>query len=114
MFSADRRAYPDAVAETDAGAVTGADAGTDARTDDGDARADASSLRKSDARALVTTDDRSALIEADASALLVGSLLERQAYGSYRLWCFIRCASAARGALGPVLERIRGTSPVET
>ena len=71
---------PHAVAETDAGAVTGADAGTDARTDDGDARAHAA-LRKSDARALVTTDNHSALIEADASALLVGSLLERQEYG---------------------------------
>ena len=85
MFSADRRAYPDAVAETDAGAVTGADAGTDARTDDGDARAHTTTVRKSDARALVATDNRSALIEADASALLVGSLLERQDYGCYRL-----------------------------
>ena len=85
MFSADRRAYPDAVAETDAGAVTGADAGTDARTDDGDARADASSLRKSDARALVATDNRSPFLKTDASALLVGSLLERPDYGCYRL-----------------------------
>ena len=85
MFSADRRAYPDAVAETDAGSVTIADARADARTDDGDARADASSLRKSDARTLVATDNRSALVEADASALLVGSLLERQEYGCYRL-----------------------------
>ena len=81
LLSPDRRAYPDAVAETDAGAVTGADAGTDARTDDGDARADASSLRKSDARTLVTTDNRSALIEADASAVLVIIVLERQEYG---------------------------------
>ena len=81
MFSADRRAYPDAVAETDAGAVTGADARTFPKPDDGDARADASSLRKSDARALVTTDNRSALIEAHTSALLLITVLERQDYG---------------------------------
>ena len=85
MFSADRRAYPDAVAETDAGAVTGADAGTDARTDDGDARADASSLRKSDARALVATDNSSPFVEADAVALLLITVLERHDYGCYRL-----------------------------
>ena len=81
MFSADRGPHTNAVAETDTGAVTVPNPRTDARTDDGDARADASSLRKSDARALVATDNRSALIEADASALLVGSLLERQEYG---------------------------------
>ena len=78
---ADCGAYPDAVAETDAGADTCPDARTDARTDDGDARAHTTTVRGTDARALVTTDDRSALIEADASALLVGSLLERQEYG---------------------------------
>ena len=81
MFSTDGRADAHAVIKTDAGADTGADAGTDAGTDDGDARADAGTLRKSDARALATTDNRSALLGTDASALLVGSLLERQAYG---------------------------------
>ena len=108
------RADAHAFSKTDAGAVTITDARADARTDDGDARAHTTTVRGPDARALVTTDDGRALLKTDASALLVGSLLERQAYGSYRLWCFIRCASAARGALGPVLERIRGTSPVET
>ena len=78
---ADCGAYPDAVAETDAGADTCPDARTDARTDDGDARAHASTLRKSDARTLVTTDDGRALGQADAVALFVRSLLERQEYG---------------------------------
>ena len=68
---ADGRAYPDAVAETDAGTVTCPDARTDARTDDGDARAHASTFRKSDARALVATDDSSALLKTDAVALFV-------------------------------------------
>ena len=83
---ADCGAYPDAVAETDAGAVTGADAGTDARTDDGDARAHTTTVRGTHTGALVTTDDGRALGQADAVALLVGPLLERQEYGSYRLW----------------------------
>ena len=78
---ADGRADAHAVIKTDAGAVTITYTGTFPKPDDGDARADAGSLRKSDARALVATDNRSALVEADASALLVGSLLERQAYG---------------------------------
>ena len=81
LLGADRGAYPDAVAETDAGAVTCPDARTDARTDDGDARADATTVRGTDARALVTTDDRSALLKTDAVALLLGPLLERQEYG---------------------------------
>ena len=78
---ADCGAYPDAVAETDAGAVACPDARADARTDDGDARADATTVRGTDARALVTTDDRSALLKTDAVALLLGPLLERQEYG---------------------------------
>ena len=82
---ADCGAYPDAVAETDAGAVTCPDARTDARTDDGDARADATTVRGTDARALVTTDDGRALLKTDAVALLVCLMLERQEYGSYRL-----------------------------
>ena len=85
MFSADRRAYPDAVAETDAGSVTITYTGTDARTDDGDARAHAGTLRKSDARALVATDNSSPFVEADAVALLLITVLERHDYGCYRL-----------------------------
>ena len=81
MFSAHRGTYPNAVAETDAGAVTVTDAGTDARTDDGDARADAGTFREPDARALVTTDNSRALLKTDAVTLLVGPLLERQDYG---------------------------------
>ena len=81
LFSAHRGPHTDAVAETDAGAVTCPDARTDARTDDGDARADATTVRGTDARALVTTDDRSALLKTDAVALLLGPLLERQDYG---------------------------------
>ena len=68
---ADGRADAHAFSKTDAGAVTCADARTDARTDDGDARADATTVREPDARALVTTDDSCALGQADASALLV-------------------------------------------
>ena len=68
---ADCGAYPDAVAETDAGAVTGADAGTDARTDDGDARAHTTTVGVTHTCALVTTDDGRALLKTDAVALLV-------------------------------------------
>ena len=71
LFSAHRGPHTDAVAETDAGAVTCPDARTDARTDDGDARAHAGTICKSDARALVTTDDGRALGQTDAVALLV-------------------------------------------
>ena len=85
LLGTDGRADAHAFSKTDAGAVTCADAGTDARTDDGDARAHTTTVRGTDARALVTTDDRSALLKTDAVALLVGSLLERQEYGSYRL-----------------------------
>ena len=81
LLSTHRGAYPDAVAETDTGAVTGADARADVGTDDGDARAHTGTVREPDARALLATDDSSPFVEADASALLVGSLLERQAYG---------------------------------
>ena len=71
VLGPDCGAYPDAVAETDAGAHAVADTRTDARTDDGDARAHASTVREPDARALLATDDSSALKQADASALLV-------------------------------------------
>ena len=81
MLGADGRADAHAFTKTDAGAVTCADAGTDAGTDDGDARAHTGTVREPDARALLATDDSSPFVEADASALLVGSLLERQAYG---------------------------------
>ena len=81
LLGPDCGAYPDAVAETDAGAVTVAYTGTDARTDDRDARAHTTTVRGTDARALVTTDDRSALLKTDAVALLLGPLLERQEYG---------------------------------
>ena len=85
MFSADRGPHTNAVAETDAGAHAGAFPGTDARTDDGDARAHTGTVREPDARAVLTTDDGGPVVEADAVTLLVGSLLERQEYGSYRL-----------------------------
>ena len=81
LLSADGGAYPDAVAETDAGAHANADARADARADDRDARAHTTTVRGTDARALVTTDDRSALLKTDAVALLLGPLLERQEYG---------------------------------
>ena len=68
---ADCGAYPDAVAETDAGAVTGADAGTDARTDDGDARAHTTTVRGTHTCSIAKTDDGRALLKTDASALLV-------------------------------------------
>ena len=71
MLGAHGRADADAFPKTDAGAVTITYTGTDARTDDGDARADASTLREPDARALVTTDDGRALLKTDAVALLV-------------------------------------------
>ena len=80
---ADCGAYPDAVAETDAGADTCPDARADVGTDDGDARAHTGTVREPDARSLVTTNHSSALGQADAVALLVGSLLERQEYGQY-------------------------------
>ena len=85
LLSTHRGAYPDAVAETDAGAVTGADARADVGTDDGDARAHTGTVREPDARALLATDDGRALLKTDASALFLKSLLERQDYGSYRL-----------------------------
>ena len=85
LLGAHGRADARAVVKTDAGAVTGADAGTDARTDDGDARAHTGTVGEPDARTLVATDNRSALIEADASALRLIIVLERQAYGCYRL-----------------------------
>ena len=85
LLGPDGRADAHAVAETDAGAVTCPDARTDARTDDGDARAHTGTVREPDARAVAKTDDSSALLKTDAVALLVGSLLERQDYGCYRL-----------------------------
>ena len=78
---ADCGAYPDAVAETDAGADTCPDAGTDARTDDGDARAHTTTVRGTHTCSVAQTDDSSTLLKTDAVALLFGSLLERQEYG---------------------------------
>ena len=78
---ADGRADAHTVIETFIKAHAGPDARADARTDDGDARADASTVREPDARALLATDHSRALGQADASALLVGPLLERQEYG---------------------------------
>ena len=71
LLGTDGRADAHAFSKTDTGAVTGADARTDARTDDGDARADATTVRGPDARALATTDDRSPFLKTDAVALLV-------------------------------------------
>jgi hypothetical protein len=71
LLSTDGRADADAFVKTVIETNTGADAGTDARTDDGDARADATTVREPDARALVATDDGRALGQADAVALLV-------------------------------------------
>ena len=85
LFSAHRGPHTDAVAETDAGAVTCADARTDARTDDGDARAHTGTVRVTHTCSIAKTDDGSALSQADAVALLVCLMLERQEYGSYRL-----------------------------
>ena len=85
MLGPDGRADAHAFVKTDAGAVTCPDARADARTDDGDARADATTVRGTDARALVTTDDRSALLKTDAVALLLITVLERHDYGCYRL-----------------------------
>ena len=82
---ADCGAYPDAVAETDAGAHAVADARADARTDDGDARAHTTTVRGTHTCAVAKTDHSSPFIEADASALLFRFVLERQDYGCYRL-----------------------------
>ena len=71
MLGAHRRSYPNAVATTDAGAVTGTDAGTDARTDDGDARAHTGTVRVTHTCSIITTDDGRALSQADAVALFV-------------------------------------------
>ena len=71
LLGPDCGAYPDAVAETYAGAHAITDARTFPKPDDGDARADASSLRKSDARTVLATNNRSALKQAHPSALLV-------------------------------------------
>ena len=81
MLGTDSGTYPNAVAATDAGAVTCPDARTFLKPDDGDARAHASTIYQSDARALITTVYINTLLKTDAVALLVGSLLERQGYG---------------------------------
>ena len=114
LFSAHRGTYPNAVAETDAGAHAVADAGTDARTDDGDARAVSRTVRGTHTCALVATNNRSTFVEADASALLLVIVLERPDYGCDRLRCLIRSAFATGGALGPVAERILNTSVIKT
>ena len=71
LLSTHRGAYPDAVAETDAGADTCPDARADVGTDDGDARAHTGTVREPDARTLITTDDGRALLKTDAVALFV-------------------------------------------
>ena len=81
LFSTYCGADAHAVIKTDAGAVTGADARTFPKPDDGDARADASTFRKSDARALVATNHSCPFVEAHAVALLLITVLERPDYG---------------------------------
>ena len=71
LFSAHRGTYPNAVAETDAGAVTCTDARTDARTDDGDTRTHTTTVRGTHTCSIAKTDDGRALLKTDASALLV-------------------------------------------
>ena len=68
---ADCGAYPDAVAETDAGADTCPDARADVGTDDGDARAHTSTVRVTHTCSVAKTDDGRALLKTDDSALLV-------------------------------------------
>ena len=71
VLGPDCGAYPDAVAETDAGAHAVADARTDARTDDGDARAHATTVRGTHTCSVAETDDGRALGQAHPSALLI-------------------------------------------
>ena len=85
VLGPDCGAYPDAVAETDAGSVTITYTRTDARTNHRNARAHATTVRGPDARALVATDNRSPFVKTDASAVLVIIVLGRQDYGCYRL-----------------------------
>ena len=85
LFSAHRGTYPNAVAETDAGAVTVADARTDARTDDGDARAHTTTVRGTHTCSVAETVYINTLLKTDASALLLVIVLERPDYGCYRL-----------------------------
>ena len=68
---ADCGAYPDAVAETDAGADTCPDARTDARTDDGDARAVSTTVGVTHTCSVAKTNDGCPFVQADASTLLV-------------------------------------------
>ena len=114
LFSAHRGTNTNAVTETDAGAHAVADARADARTDDGDARAHTGTVRGTHTCAVAKTVYSIALLEADASALLLVIVLERPDYGCDRLRCLIRSAFATGGALGPVAERIRISSIVET
>ena len=92
----------------DCGADAHAFVKTDARTDDGDARADAGSLRKSDARALVTTDNRSALVEADGFTTAVDALTRSAVTGPVRLGCDEEVAATA---LADVASRFDRTHP---
>ena len=78
---ADARAF----VKTDAGAVTITYTGTDARTDDGDARAVSRTVRGTHTCAVAETDDSSPFGQAHPGALLLVIVLERQAYGCYRL-----------------------------
>ena len=81
MLGTDSGTYPNAVAATDAGAVTCPDARTFLKPDDGDARAHTSTVRVTHTCSVAKTDDGRALLKTDASTLLVGPLLERQDYG---------------------------------
>ena len=71
MFSTDGRADAHAVIKTNASAVTCADARADARTDDGDARADASTVRGTHTCSIAKTDDGGPFLKTDAVTLLV-------------------------------------------
>ena len=71
MPGAHGRADADAFSKTDAGAHAGADARTDARTDDGDARADATTVRGTHTCSIAKTDDGGPFLKTDAVTLLV-------------------------------------------
>ena len=65
------RADADAFVKTDSSADTCPDAGTDARTDDGDARADATTVRGTHTCSIAKTDDGGPFLKTDAVTLLV-------------------------------------------
>ena len=71
LLGTDGRADAHAFVKTDAGAVTCPDARADARTDDGDARADATTVRGTHTCSIAKTDDGGPFLKTDAVALLV-------------------------------------------